>query len=317
MQEDISTKYTIFDISDVEPDLPEQLGTKSKFWYVDAETEYLFKSVTSSNGERLGEDWAEKIACELAELLNLPHAHYELAVHKGVRGVITKNFINKNSKQRSESFTAGNELLQEYILAVDDENPNIQYIDHVYKIMRKNIVGKPLGFSSILNIKTASDFFIGYLMFDALISNQDRHNENWGMIITSKGDKHLAPSYDHGASLARNESDMTRQTRLESTDIGQKIETYVKRAKSQFQNSETGKRLKLLEAVRLYGLMENQAALTWLNKLKEINHDQIKSIIDKVPDQLMSDVAKRFTLELIICNKENLLQMYNELSKDV
>lgn len=243
--------------------------------------------------------------------------YYELAVHKGIRGVITKNFINKNSKQRSESFTAGNELLQEYILAVDDENPNIQYIDHVYTIMRKNIVGKPLGFSSILNIKTASDFFIGYLMFDALISNQDRHNENWGMIITSKGDKHLAPSYDHGASLARNESDMTRQTRLESTDIGQKIETYVKRAKSQFQNSETGKRLKLLEAFRLYGLMENQAALTWLNKLKEINHDQIKSIIDKVPDKLMSDVAKRFTLELIICNKENLLQMYNELSKDV
>lgn len=220
MQEDIEIKYAIYDISEFDSDSLEQLGTKSKFWYVNQDDEYLFKSVTSSTGERLGEDWAEKIACELAELLSLPHAHYELAIYKGVRGVITKNFINKNLAQRSESFTTGNELLQEHVLQLGVENPNIQYVEHVYKVMNDKIEGKPLGFSSLSNIKTASDFFVGYLMFDALISNQDRHNENWGMIITSKGDTHLAPSYDHGASFARNESDETRKLRLESRDKG-------------------------------------------------------------------------------------------------
>lgn len=310
-------EYLIQDISDFDSDTLEQLGTKSKFWYVNSDIEYLFKSVTSNTGERLGEDWAEKIACELAELLGLPHAHYELAVHNGIRGVITRNFINKNSIQRSESLTAGNELLQEHISQLDVENPNIQFVAHVHEVMKNKIKGKPLGFPSLLNIKTASDFFVGYLMFDVLISNQDRHNENWGMIITSKGDTHLAPSYDHGASLARNESDETRKLRLESKDKGQQVANYVKKAKSQFQDPLTKKRLKLLEAFRQYALIEQSAAIAWLERLKGIEAFQIQEIISKVPSLLMSDMAKEFTLRLVISNRDNLLEMYNELSEDV
>ena len=160
-----NNEYLIQDISEFDSDSLEQLGTKSKFWYVNKDVEYLFKSVTSSTGERLGEDWAEKIACELAELLGLPHAHYELAIHKGVRGVVTKNFISKDSVQRSESLTAGNELLQEHVSQLEGENTNIQYVEHVYKVMKNNVKGKPIGFPSLHNIKTASEFFVGYLMF--------------------------------------------------------------------------------------------------------------------------------------------------------
>ena len=312
-----NNEYLIQDISEFDSDSLEQLGTKSKFWYVNKDVEYLFKSVTSSTGERLGEDWAEKIACELAELLGLPHAHYELAIHKGVRGVVTKNFISKDSVQRSESLTAGNELLQEHVSQLEGENTNIQYVEHVYKVMKNNVKGKPIGFPSLHNIKTASEFFVGYLMFDALIANQDRHNENWGMIITSKGETHLAPSYDHGASLARNESDGTRQNRLESKDKGQQIAIYVKKAKSQFQDSSTNKRLKLLEAFRRYALMEKVAALAWLDRLSLIEDVQIWLIIDRVPNLLMSNIAKKFTLQLLICNRDNLLKMYNEFSEDV
>ncbi len=312
-----SNEYLIQDISEFDSDSLEQLGTKSKFWYVNEDIEYLFKSVTSNTGERLGEDWAEKIACELAELLGLPHAHYELAIHKGVRGVVTKNFINKNFAQRSESLTAGNELLQEHVSQLGGENPNIQYVEHVFKVMKNNVKGKPIGFSSFHNIKTASEFFVGYLMFDVLISNQDRHNENWGMIITSKGVTHLAPSYDHGASLARNESDETRQIRLESRDQGQQVPNYVRKAKSQFQDSSTNKRLKLIEAFRRYALMEKVAALAWLDRLNQIEDTQIWIIIDKVPSLLMSNISKQFTFQLLICNRDNLLKMYNEFSEGV
>jgi hypothetical protein len=315
MNELESNEYEILDISEFDWEDFEQLGTKPKFWYVDQNIEYLFKSTKARNSERLGEDWAEKIACELAEILGLPHAHYELAVHNGVRGVVTKNFVNKNFLNRSESLTPGNELLQEYIVKLEDKNPNIQYVEYVHKVMEQKIVGKPLGFPSFLNIKTASEFFVGYLMFDALISNQDRHNENWGMITTSKGDKHLAPSYDHGASLARNESDETRKIRLESKDKGQQVSIYVKKAKSQFQHIESNKRLKLLEAFRLYGLMEKKAALAWLDRLKELNERDMWNIINKVPSNLMSDIAKMFTYQLLICNRSNLLEMYVELSE--
>jgi len=53
----------------------EYLGTKAKFWFRDGEQQMLFKAEERGTGE----DWAEKIACELCTLLGLPHVHYEMA----------------------------------------------------------------------------------------------------------------------------------------------------------------------------------------------------------------------------------------------
>lgn len=305
--------YEILDISHVESDILEQLGTKSKFWYSFEGKEFLFKSVQSSTGERLGDDWAEKICCELATLLKLPHAHYELAIHKGVRGVVTRNFIS----ERGEQLILGNELLEGSLSSVDGDNPNIQFIEDVHAVMCKSIVNKPIGFTSLNNIKTASDFFVGYLMFDALISNQDRHNENWGTILTVNGVNHLAPSYDHGASLARNVSDQEKMIRLTSKDKGQKIENFVRKARSCFiekgLDSKNKKRLKLLEAFKRYALIERTAAKAWLEILQNTKNDDVKLIIDRVPDSLMSSISKDFTYKLILCNKANLLAIHHDL----
>lgn len=297
--------YKIYDISQVESDILEPLGTKSKFWYSVGDDEFLFKSVESNNGSRFGEDWAEKIACELAKLLGLPHAHYELAACKSTRGVITKNFIS----ERGEQLILGNELLETFISSEDGSNPNIQYIDDVHKIMTNTVVNKPIGFSSLKDIKTASEFFVGYLMFDALISNQDRHNENWGTIITVKGIKHLAPSYDHGASLARNINDEIRVQRLNTKDKGQQIAQFVLRAKSCFLNRQTNSRIKLLDAFYHYALMEKVAAKSWLNILSSLDDEKIQRIVSRVPSTLMSQVAKDFTFKLIQCNRSNLLAL--------
>ena len=308
--------YQIYDISNFESDTLEQLGTKSKFWYMDKDEEFLFKSIKTKKGFRFGEDWAEKIACELAKILGLPHAHYELAVHNGVRGVITKNFIKKSTDvnhafYRAEYLIAGNELLQQYVESKNGDNPNIQLINDVYQVMQKKS-GKPIGFDSFTDVKTASDFFVGYLMFDVLIGNQDRHNQNWGVIVTAIGNNHLAPSYDHGASLARNESDEKRQSRMLSKDKGQQISTYVLKTLSWFQDSETLKRLKLLEAFRQYGLLEKDAIRAWLERLKVLKSEDFWTIIEKVPESLMSDVSKQFTYQLLVCNQENLLKLYDE-----
>ncbi|MCG9515150.1 hypothetical protein MCL26_08510 [Acinetobacter pittii] len=301
--------YKVHDISLEEEDSYEQLGTKSKFWYFESDTNesILFKSTKTKEGARLGEDWSEKVACELAELIDLPHAHYELAIYNSERGVISPNFINGKDQQ----LLAGNLLLRNY-LDVKDVNPNIQYIDHVHNIMTNMIKLKPIGSKILSNIESASEFFVGYLMFDVLISNQDRHNENWGMITSITGN-HLAPSYDHGASLARNESDEERNNRLETKDKGRKIPVYVKRALSQFHNPINNKRLKLLDAFQSYGLKEKDAALAWLNLLEEkVTDDSVGLIIQKVPPTLMSEIAKKFTVQLILCNRDNLLELRNK-----
>ena|SRR5438132_10075517 len=50
----------------------ESVGTKRKFWF--SQGSWLFKAEERGTG-----DWAEKIACELAGRIGLPHVTYELA----------------------------------------------------------------------------------------------------------------------------------------------------------------------------------------------------------------------------------------------
>ena len=59
----------------------EYLGTKSKFWYRDGERQMLFKAEERGTGE----DWAEKITCELCVLLGLPQVRDDMAADLDVR----------------------------------------------------------------------------------------------------------------------------------------------------------------------------------------------------------------------------------------
>ncbi|WP_201957556.1 hypothetical protein [Aeromonas caviae] len=66
--------FRIYDISAFDKVNIEELGTKSKFWYTDESGgEFLFKSVVTYDRDgheikRYGEDWAEKVACELGKV---------------------------------------------------------------------------------------------------------------------------------------------------------------------------------------------------------------------------------------------------------
>ena len=55
---------------------PEEMGSKRKGWVqVGTDSEpWLFKYARLSNGEITGEHWAEKVAAELAGLLEIPSA---------------------------------------------------------------------------------------------------------------------------------------------------------------------------------------------------------------------------------------------------
>ena len=61
----------------------EQLGSKDKFWFWLDDEKWIFKEaqviLTSQGDVPTGEDWAEKIAAEIAELLGIPAARVELA----------------------------------------------------------------------------------------------------------------------------------------------------------------------------------------------------------------------------------------------
>ena len=67
--------------------------------------------------ENTGEHWAEKVASEICELLDLPTHQVRLAEYEGVAGCAVRSFLNHR-----ETLIHGNELLHGALEGYDKEN---------------------------------------------------------------------------------------------------------------------------------------------------------------------------------------------------
>lgn len=300
--------YEIVNVPEGISDLPEQLGTKFKFWYQgDDSNHYLFKEGRPGTGE----NWAEKVACEICELLTLPHAHYELAKCGNINGVVSKKFVPDDSR-----LVHGNELL----VSKDSDYPTRQFfrvkkhtLRVVLAVMKSETVYPPLNWEHFGEIRSALGVFIGYLMLDVWIANQDRHHENWALIRTSDKKTHLAPTYDHASSLGRNESDKERKIKLTTNDSRRHIDYYVSKAKSAFFNHRrTTKQLTTLEAFIAAGKSDIKAANSWLEKIDSISEKQTSDILSQIPDTEISDVAKEFAYRMLCLNRTRIFNTIGE-----
>lgn len=302
--------YKIFEVSEEGFEHFEQMGSKSKFWYTDRadNQSYLFKSIHTSdkynnNIIRYGEDWAEKIAYEIACQIGVPSAQYDLATYNGERGIRTKNFL-----MDSEEMVFGNQLL-EHIATISgsqlERGQKSQTITRVSVILERLIIEPPKGWIGTDHISDALDVFLGYLLLDALIGNQDRHSENWGLVQNQHGQIRLAESFDHAASLGRNELDEVRIRKLSSNSDQDRIPNYVTRAKTHFYIGD--KRLKTIEAFIVFGRVRPRAAIEWVEKIEALTPDIVWDIVSKVPSILMSDVSKIFAAGIVVANRTRIL----------
>jgi hypothetical protein len=288
----------------------EPLGTKFKFWYRDQDYGLtLFKEGRPNTGE----NWAEKIASELAALVGLPRAAYEFAQCGERQGVITPSMVLEPAR-----LVHGNELLASVSTTAMAETRNYYHNrEHTltrvasYFISSSRAVGPPYGFYIDSGLKTAIDVFVGYLMFDAWIANQDRHSENWGLIRTVDGSTFLAPSYDHGSSMGRNETDERRMTIMTTRDVGQSLRSYAARARSAlYEHSSTGRGQALLTLDAFVGCARfaPQGAAIWRRRLAQVSEAQVQTVFDRVPPHLMSAPAREFAVKLLQVNRTRILE---------
>lgn len=283
----------------------EPLGTKSKFWYSDGDKRMLFKAEERGTGE----DWAEKIACELCKLLGLPHVDYDLAYDEAAG---TPGVICETCAPRPRALILGNQLMLERDPAYPSSGGNR------YKV-REHTVGAVEAVvrefappSAPWNQRTpagasALDIFAGYIMLDGWIANQDRHHENWGALRDGTVSS-LAPTFDHGASLARNLSDRERHERITTRDANRQIGFFARRARSAlFAGTDEAKPLTTIGAWRAFARLVPEAARIWLERLEEIQGSTMEALLAQVPPSRMSNVCREFTLSLLEENRSRLL----------
>lgn len=290
--------FPVITVPDDAADLQEQLGTKPKFWFGNKPS--LFKEIR----EGTGEDWSEKVACELAELLGIPHATYDFGFWKGRRGVVSDSFLPSGGR-----LIHGNELLAKIV----PQYPTSKFFrvrQHSLRVVTTivQISKPPIGFVLLPDVQTAVDVFIGYLMLDAWIGNQDRHHENWGLVLTKDGSVHLAPSYDHASCLGRIETDIEKHERLTTKDRQRTVEYYIGKASSAFYAAPTSKKpLSTLDAFRVATRSRPAAGLTWLKRLEAVSPDQTVQILRQVPPDRISEVSVYFAQRMLELNRSRLL----------
>lgn len=307
------SEYNFYNIK-VPPEFLEQMGTKEKYWFHFSEENsfWLFKY----SREGTGEHWSEKVAEKICQELCIPHARYELAETNSRPGVITKNIIPKDSKAR---LVMGNEILHSTSpnFYPQPRKPNEAFVrvkqhtvNRVMKCLDNGNILPPVSEFDLEDLD-AGDVFCGYLMLDTLISNQDRHHENWAIIIDNAGIKTLSPTYDHAASLGRELLDQERLERLQTKDKNRQIESFVKKAKSELFGKKTDN--KVLSLIDAFFLSVNKrktprAKIFWLHKLRQLQHEKLIEIFNNIPNSLITQTAKEFAIQMVLQNQKRLLE---------
>lgn len=146
-------------------------GTRDKKIYLNPEDEqvYYFKqSYRKGDKDYRYEFWSEIIAYEIGTQLGFDVLPYHVAKRGEILGCISKTMIGHN-----EQLTEGGKYLQSFDpdFKPEDTKERNRYSFHLIEASLE-----------FFNLKKYLPKIIDMIVFDALIGNSDRHQENWAII---------------------------------------------------------------------------------------------------------------------------------------
>jgi hypothetical protein len=167
-------------------------GTRNKKIYFnpeDGELYYFKQSFKKGQRDYKHEFWSEIIAYEVGEHLGFDILPYHIAIRGNVVGCISKSMIN----QASEELVEGGKYLQAFDNTFKPENIKLRN-QYNFDLIVKALAA----FKKEKHLKELAETIV----FDALIGNSDRHQENWAIInvhtIISEGISQIQKEIESG-----------------------------------------------------------------------------------------------------------------------
>lgn len=293
--------FPVLEIPDDAPEQSEHAGTKTMFWFRHEGRRGLFKRRRRKDS---GEDWAEKVAAELAALVGVPAAKYDLAVYQGAPGVVSWSIADPPLR----ALVLGNQ-----VLARSYKGYPLAPSPHEGRRVRLHTVRHMLGVCWLVGVPPAAglpadmrgtDVAVGYLLFDAWIGNTDRHHRNWGWVVDPThlpAPLYIAPSFDHGSSLGHALSDGEREKRIRGRDPGCSVAGYLRRGRSRFWGSDGHAGwLHPKAAFEQAKAIRPRAAAYWQARLRGVTDGQVDEVLGKIPHDRMSAVTSEFCRRMLM-----------------
>jgi len=270
-------------------------GTREKKFikaHEDSEIEYLLK-FTKGQGEAYAEVVAYLIAINLFNV-NVPETYF--AKENGTLGVLSKSFIDKEKNT-------------EAVAAMDFFGPNFDPEDLSQYTIYK-------AYEIVENLDLLNDFY-QMCIFDYIISNQDRHSENWEFLTNDEitPDYIFAPLFDNGSSLFASYPYNHSKINNMLTDENQ-FKAYTNRAQTLFSIKIDGKIKTRPKVIYILDYLYNQNKELFLgifSQFSKINYDDVYKCIEFISDDILENSRKKLIGRLIIYRIE---QIENLIKRD-
>lgn len=194
------------------------------------------------------EFWSEIIASEIGKAVGLNILHYDVAWKEDRLGCLSKSMINPQIEELQEGY--------KWLTGFDDRYDINDKDAYTFQIIERLLTTR---FKHENFIKD----MIEIIVFDSIIGNEDRHQENWSIIVINKlvqkntlflrkeafteTSYKFAPIYDSGSSMGRELTD-TKVAQMLTDNV--QLEAYVNRGQSEIHwEGERGKQ-KHLDLIR-------------------------------------------------------------------
>lgn len=267
--------YPIIDVSEWEAD-PTVMATgqRRKEWLIHPHTRQ--HALLKMPHYHPAESAAEKVACEIGNIVGIPTAETHLAIRHGEYGIISYKFVRTN-----EPLIDGGDLIVARHPRFDRRRTRI----HSFQLVR--------------NVLPASllPAFIELLVLDAVIGNSDRHHDNWSVLLLPNSQFRLAPSYDHGSSLGR---DIPEDTIVAGMDPAL-LESYVRKASSRvgWEEKESLRRMRHLDLLRRIRSEHPRELDGCLQRVLAADVSQLTDVAGLLPESYATPPRRALMADLI------------------
>jgi hypothetical protein len=243
------------------------------------------------------ESCSEKIAYEIAKVLNKQCAEIEFAQdEKGVVGIISYLFVDVNNIKQSKIHIDAKDFFNQS----EFNRKEFCTIKSIKKFLDK------------IDTNLFKDF-LGIMVFDALIGETDRHEENWGLSKT--GNKYqISPLYDNGCNLLRE---------FKNKEIANKyyngtknFDKYILRSKTLIYK-ENGQLYKHMELIKQLYEDYPEIISKEIQNLNRLTDSEIKKILNKIPKKFLEKKHKEYIYIYVTKRRDILLSIPNKEGEKV
>lgn len=209
-----------------------------------------------------------------------------------------------------EDFTDDNNVLYEFESLALSTNPDKKIGTELKDIL------EVIEESKMIDTNSTKERFWDMFVIDAFISNNDRNEGNWGLILNKEtNDLRLAPVFDNGASFY-NKSNDDKLSSIYRDNFKFKQSVYDSSISIYTLNGKQINPLKYIE-----NMNNNECNKAILRIIPKININKIISIFEEIPKEynglpVLSEMQKTYYLSSLEYKYNNvLIPIYNKLKE--